>query len=45
MVYRRVTRRRIDAQKKEIAPYMKEVDSFVSLADIAEVKKKDKSGE
>ncbi|MFA5107952.1 MAG: hypothetical protein WC492_00250 [Candidatus Micrarchaeia archaeon] len=29
-----------DAQKKEMAPYMKELDSFVSLEDIAEVKKK-----
>jgi uncharacterized coiled-coil DUF342 family protein len=35
-------RRRRDAERQELAPYMKEMDSFVSLEDIAEVKKKKK---
>jgi uncharacterized coiled-coil DUF342 family protein len=30
------------AEKKEMEPYMKEIDSFVSLEDIAEIKKKQK---
>lgn len=33
-------RKQRDAERQEIAPYMKEVDTFVSLEDIAEVKKK-----
>lgn len=35
-------RKNQDAQRKEMAPYMKEVDSFVSLEDIAIVNKKEK---
>jgi uncharacterized coiled-coil DUF342 family protein len=33
-------RKQRDAERQEIAPFMKEVDTFVSLEDIAEVKKK-----